>query len=70
MAHGFTKLNKGYTTKQNAVRHNTLLEFGSELMSLAIRLRTSSLSKSDEEHSPAPPQKDSHPLDRVRDKMF
>lgn len=60
MAHRFTKLNRGYT-KQNAVRHDMLLELGSELMSLAIRLRISSLSKSDEDHSPALPQKHSPP---------
>jgi len=70
MAHCFTKLNRGYTTKQNAVRHDMLLELGSELTSFAIHLRTSSLSKSDEEYSPALPQNHSHPLDRGRAKMF
>ena len=49
MAHRFTKLNRGYTTKQNAVRHDMLLELGSELMFLATSLRISSLSKSDED---------------------
>lgn len=70
MAHNFTKLNRDYTRKQNAVRHGTFLELESELMSLPIHLRIPSLSKSDEEHSSGPSQKHSLPLGRVRAKMF
>lgn len=65
MTHHFTKLNRGYMTNQNKVKHSLLLELGSNMMSLTICLRISSLARSDEEHSPAPVQKQSHSLDIV-----
>lgn len=70
MAHHFTKLNKGYMTKQNRVKHSLLLELGSDMMSLALYLRISSLARSDEGHSPASLQKQSHSLDMIRAKVF
>lgn len=57
-------------TSQNTVKHSLLLELGTDMMSLAICLRISSLARSDDEHSSALLQKQSHSLDLVRAKMF
>lgn len=70
MTHHFNKLNRGYMTNQNTVKHSLLLELESDMMPLAVCLSLSSLARSDEEHSPGPLQKQSQSLDMVRDKMF